>query len=440
MLSFRKFFVSSCIVCIFSSIFVSCEKPEQNSGLLPNEDLVNILSTDSFQIKATTQAIDSLSVSQSAGLVLGSYNDPIFGKVASELYLGFTLDKSNVAFGNDIMDLVADSLVVVLPYTSYYGNEIPTADAQTIEAYELTQKIELAQAYYSTNTIEYNPTLLVANTVLPKPMDSIINSVTNRKQAPQMRFKLDAGTAQRFLEEGTPGHIGLQNDANFQNFFKGVCLKSNTNQTAGHGGIATFNPITTKLVLYYHFVSTGKSSSFEFIVGSSPKVVNHFIHKYDGTEVGQALNNATNSVAGYVQGVAGTYMEVKFPSMPAFYAANTIHVAKAELTIKPEAAPIFVAPAGLFVLRKDATNNFRSLPEYGSGSVYNSVSYDYSKSGYVVNVTSYIQDILGRENGKTPQAITSGLYFLTANGAISPARAKFLLSNMKLKVYYQVVN
>src|SRR5437868_4395760 len=108
--------------------------------LLPGEDLLNALFTDSTTLVAHTVKDDSLNTKNVNPVLLGNINDPIFGITKSSLFTQLSLSKANPDFGtNPVLDSAVLSLVYSVSGTTiqHYGNLTP----QKFDVYELTEPL-----------------------------------------------------------------------------------------------------------------------------------------------------------------------------------------------------------------------------------------------------------------------------------------------------------
>ena len=142
-------------VCfLFGLIFVfSCSNPlEEENTLIVGEDFVNtdtkVFFTDTFTVKASTFKFDSISISNNNRLLIGAYNDPVFGKTKS---------KSFVQLNNNQFDIdnetVFDSIALILNYDHYFYHD--TIPEQTFNVYKVLEDIKPEEDYYNTTTFQY---------------------------------------------------------------------------------------------------------------------------------------------------------------------------------------------------------------------------------------------------------------------------------------------
>ena len=177
----------SCLIIAISAIFIaSCKKKENALGkdLLNSDSYLSGTTTDTFDIISYSIIEDSIVTDNASNVVLGSYNDPVFGKVDASIYTQIRLAGINPNFG-DPATIVIDSFVLSLKYVGYYGDLTP----QTFEVYELNEDLNIDSTYYAFTTKATKPTNLVPfgmGTITPDPINKTI--VGGDSLSPQLRI------------------------------------------------------------------------------------------------------------------------------------------------------------------------------------------------------------------------------------------------------------
>ena len=153
------------LLVITSSL--SCDKGERE---LIGEDFVEsttkVYFIDTLTVKASTFQFDSLIVSNPNRLLIGAYNDPVFGKTSSKSFVQLT----NTIYNIDD-DAVYDSIALVLkPDKYFYNDTIPT---QQFRVYEVLDDIEPDEGlFYNTTNFNYNTTPIAVKDFLATPNKS----------------------------------------------------------------------------------------------------------------------------------------------------------------------------------------------------------------------------------------------------------------------------
>ena len=130
-----KIFSILLLVLFFAA---ACTKNENNLGkdIIDPNALLNGITTDTFELYTYSIIEDSTETKNASNVLLGSYIDPKFGKVAASIYTELRLPGLSPNFGDPSL-IVVDSFVLALEYVGYYGDLTP----QTFEVFELSDSI-----------------------------------------------------------------------------------------------------------------------------------------------------------------------------------------------------------------------------------------------------------------------------------------------------------
>ena len=291
--SWRKVFGLSATFLMTLFILASCKKKESTLGndILDPNSLLNSTQVDTFQLTTFTIAEDSLISDNPAYAVLGSYNDPKFGKVNASFYTQVVLSGLNPNFG-DLSSITVDSLVLGLEYVDYYGELSP----QTVEVYQLTEKLHIDSTYYSFQHKAHSSTNLVVpgfETFTPKPNgETIIGEDTVDAQ---LRIRLNNALASQLINESASGGTNYSSTENFKDYFKGLYVKvNNPIQSSGKGGVFYFNlnaPLS-KMTIYY--TQDGENKTFDFLINSECADFNHVDIDNTGKPVQNVINDTVS--------------------------------------------------------------------------------------------------------------------------------------------------
>ncbi|MFT5581395.1 MAG: hypothetical protein ACI9G9_000645, partial [Psychromonas sp.] len=134
----RRVFQLSATFLLAISLSVSCKKKDTSIGAnaIDQNSLLNGAKVDTFSLKSFSIIEDSVRTKNPAQNTLGSYVDPVFGKVDASIYTQIRLASSNPNFGNT-SQIVLDSFVLAMRYSGFTGKN----DPQTFEVYELEEEI-----------------------------------------------------------------------------------------------------------------------------------------------------------------------------------------------------------------------------------------------------------------------------------------------------------
>jgi hypothetical protein len=247
-----KFFLGITAAVLLT--FAACKK-DSNLGLnvQPQGDLLNSKVTDTTTVVTWIRKEDSLYTSGAlSAYVLGSYWDPVFGKVSASVYTQFVLPGAGVNFdfapGQDETKLSCDSLVMTLAYgTSSYGD---TTTPQTLTVYQMTSLLTTAANYKSDTSISVYQTPLGSQTFYPRP--KTLKTVNGQAVGIPIRIPLDKGLGQLILNQS--GQPGLASNTNFLKLINGFYIHPETplnNPGSGSMVYLDLTDISTLLTVYY---------------------------------------------------------------------------------------------------------------------------------------------------------------------------------------------
>ena len=288
----RKGLVLSATFLFALFLVVSCKKKDsllgQNS--LDSNELLNSGGIDTFSLNTFSIFEDSVITDNPAFAILGSYTDPVFGKVNSEFYTQFRLSGINPNFGTT-SDIIIDSFVLGLEYTGYYGK----TGTQIVEAYEINEPnvMSLDSIYYAFSTQSTKTTNLVpaANqSVNLNP--SNVTVIGNDTVDSQLRIYIDTNLARSIFDEWESNPTTFTSNTEFLQFFKGLHIKTNNPvQSSGNGGVFYFNlnDALSKLTIYYR--QGGQQKTYDLLINSECVDFNHVEVDRSGTHVETVIND-----------------------------------------------------------------------------------------------------------------------------------------------------
>lgn len=371
------------ILLFIVSLAFSCKKNQDSpigSSVLPASDLINAeyveiypdVSYTKFRLADSVVLTSNLSNSN----LLGSINDPVFGRTDASVYCSFETDYSATGVGGLAPvgnEPVFDSVVLVLAYnyipnssTTYVGD---TSDPLSLDIFPLKHNISPDTNYYSTgNNYYYTGTGSYLHA--PIPYDATKNLIhggrsfvfnphlwwfqpikkdTNVYTNPVLAVRLRDDWGQELFNTLQNGY--LNNNTLFQTFCKGfyITTQHSVMLQPSYGSIFFVQMNTnTGINFYYHNkgnnivpppirISTGGSNCARF---------GYFKHDYgiaypDLQQQIKPTYADTNSPANpktqnvFLQGAAGVGIVLKFPSLLQWKNKNIV-INKAELVLKPD--------------------------------------------------------------------------------------------------------
>lgn len=427
-------FIKSGLLTLLVSLFIlgGCKNPTGiGLNVDPNTDIKTIL-VDTSTVVTQLQKLDSIRSNFNPTSVLGYFKDPIFGTTTANMAVALTLPSSNFSFGKNP---TLDSAVLVLPFVKFYGDSLNTNYA--VEVRQLNEEVfnQTSKSYYNNKHWSVNSTVIGSANFSAAYKDSITlqNIIagakdTVKKVPAQLRIKLDPN----FVLNNIINLDSLKKVDNktFNDYFKGLYISLNKNNTSNNGGLFTFNTNTSgaaRLDLFYKTTSTTGtldtiSTSFN-IDGASGYAASEISWDLSGTDVESALQNTSNNNTLYFNGLSGTQVKLDFPYIQKIKSlGNNVAINRAELELKVvngSDAP-YAPLQQLKIFRWDIAHRPKFVPDenpsdaryIGAGYIggyYNSVT-----KSYLFNLTGYIQDLM---SGRTQNYGT----FITTSSTSSPS-------------------
>lgn len=412
------FLLSLASLVVFSN---GCKDPDElGLNVLPASDSLGTSYCDTLTVWTKTVREDSLRTDELTVQLLGSINDPVFGRHQASIYTHAVL--SGIPSFGGITE--ADSLVLVLAYSGFYGD---TTGQRTVNVYQMTEDMYFDSIYYSNQTFAYNPSPVASMNFTPHPYRSVV--VGNDTLPAQLRIPLSLTMANDILAHG--GLPELSTADNWNAYFKGLYIQTD----AAGNCISYFNFYNSHLTLYYHGTdSVAKTYAFSLAGGR----VNSFFHNYSGTPVSQQLidSSAVDSLA-FLQGMAGLKVKISMPFLKHFVDSGSIVVNKAELDITTQATSslMYSPPTKLLLVALDSTGSVNFPIDYYETAGYFGGDLNTSGNTYSFNLARQVQRIL---DGRTSNY---GFYLVVSGSSVSANRliigsGKNQSYPVKMKIYY----
>ena len=394
--------------CLTGFFFTACENSEEVGLDLtsPGERFHYVIDSTSV-LSAATLRQDSLTSEKRTSSLLGSMNDPIFGRTTAHLLTQLRLSSNDVDFGTTP---VIDSVVLLMKYQTWYGD---TTTTQKVRVYELQKDLYFDSTYYSNFDMTgfYDPAMPIADfSYLPTPeRDSVL-----------IRLSDDFG--QKLITTDT---AYLTNNTEWLKYFRGLYLEAQATDQAGSIISYNFTGGKSRMTLYYHN-EANDSLKYEIVINSNSTWINRFEHDYTGVQAGTIINDSLYShPEAYLHGAAGSraHIRIQFPDTVLAQINSGIAVNKAELIIRPASDPTidrFERPKTLrvFNARPDGTNEF--IDDLTLGEAYYGGIYDDKTQTYRFNIGRHMQNLLYPDS--TRRKANTGLFLVLADERTSAAR------------------
>ena len=387
----KKYLLSTAVaLMLVSAFFFGCNKSADTGiGIIPKDKLIILESADTIDIEAYTYPVDSIITSNASSALLGSYIDPVFGKVKAGFMMQI-LPGATSGFGTGA---VIDSMILSLRYTPdslapQYGAQAATMN---FIAQEITTELFRDSNYYS----NYPPERFMLS-------DEIVNTTFNPKDGRNdtvvLDIPLNLSFGQKIIDNYDFWHDDVEPaDTSFYDFLRGMYITSN--DIPYDGSISTFNLIDaySKAVLYYH--NDEDTLSLSFTISQYSTRFNLFSHVHDAPGFLTDLDNpeAKQDSVVYMQGIGGLKIKINIPDLDKLKESGLWGVNKAELILPVEDRLLtletqYPAPLNAKILGITEDGSLQYLDDYLGDASYLGVNY--SEDKYIFDITYRVQQIL----------------------------------------------
>lgn len=317
--------VKAAILLIAFFSLLACDNDfKEVGGELVDGKNFEALQYNTTYLSARTENMQRVQTNGLSAYSLGVYKDDKYGQVASNILAQFKLSAENPSFGENP---ILDSVVFEAPY---FSTQKEMDDEETI--YELDsvfgdKPVKLSvyrsnyalrdydpnhnydlQAYYSDEGDKFEQNLIgdplyVNNSFFPSAREVVVNNMESdsgvTRKSPRIHIRLSTAFFKKLIID-KEGADELQNNDNFQNYFRGLYFKAESIQDKAVLSLLNFNSQETGITLYYRnkvkdSTDTYNRNSFRLTLGN--QVVNVF-----NTEALQKPGQDTNL---YLKGGAG---------------------------------------------------------------------------------------------------------------------------------------
>ncbi|MCG8574511.1 MAG: DUF4270 domain-containing protein [Flavobacteriales bacterium] len=440
-MSWRKVFKLSATFFCIGLISISCKKETTNIGDSLQSESLNLQKIDTFTVVTYSDLVDSMDSDETSTNLLGSYVDPIFGKVDCGVVTQILPSSVNPDLGTSA-STVMDSVVLSLRYSSLrkYGN----LRDMTFEVYQITDQLQRDdQTYYTFDTPNItgsNLMLAGSETQLPAIYDFQIVG-TDTLEA-QLRLHLDPSFGDYLVAANEAGQIS--SDETFSSYFKGLYIKvDGSSYGEGEGAVLylSLEHEDSKLSLYFHDSSTPEiAEKYSFSINSKAARYNEIIYDRSGTNVQALLDDKTLGEEEFYMQAGAIRAIVEFPHIMDFnydslgaYDPKIINRAELFLPVQDFEPDAFNPSTHLFVARVVDKKVSTFTVDYDFSSSFqagNTIEYDEDAKEFRFIMTREIQALLtgGQENVGyrvySPNFFASSIERIIFNGSKSPLKER----------------
>jgi hypothetical protein len=437
--------------CLFFSCKIKTGDNEVSGLVQPDGERQSTFYKDDFELKTATVLYDTITSNVSQRLLLGQYEDAVFGKVSANAYAQFVISNPFLTFGpNPILDstLLIVSFSSTLPQTTAYQygeSNFP----KEVSIYNLSQSI-IDTTYLTKSSIPYNSSLLGVLRFIVQPASA---SVT-----------LDNLLGQEFID----GVANFSSSEAFKAMFKGLALITKSSNCIF--GIENMR-ILLKFHNYYGLNNLVVNDSLSIYLNGSPKFsFSNIKLQTEKSTVLSKLQKAYDTLSSdetqgicYIQANTGIGTKIKLPIDDFRQTVKgKILIDRADLVIKPDigtnldgTSSALPPPPYLMAYELDILGHVQTIitaagisiflqSETSAGILGSSrpLVVPYNNGEYRITMTSYIQALIDKNINKS----NHGLLFIGSNDIHAGSTTNYYYSNInkvtikssdiKLQVHY----
>ncbi|AWG20322.1 hypothetical protein FFWV33_01675 [Flavobacterium faecale] len=392
------------LLLILGVIAISCDSDIDAGNFVVGSEFLqtnnNVILVDTFAVNVSTIQIDSLVTSSRLRIAVGSYTDPIFGKVEAKSYFQLTGDSYSInatSSDTDGSSYVFDSIRMVMKLDRYYYGD--TLKVHSFDIHRLQQNVKATLedgTFHNDSNLTYDAEILGTVSYKPKPnsQDSVsvaLSSVFGRALFQKLRSNQ------------------IANSDEFVEYFKGFVITP----TAGNSSSVMGFNLASELRLYYSKSPSESETSLvkTFNITDAAKQFNNFKLDKTGTVISDLPSSTLNLSSlktgnkSYIQSGTGVACRVEIPNIKQLKRLYTNGViVDAQLTIKPANGTYtdnYPLPDSLQVYVVDHLNRIKSSLTTSSGAaayaILNTKKDEFNETiGYTVSVGSFLQSELLR--------------------------------------------
>lgn len=405
----------------------SCKNDVSDIGkdLLLPDDLVSVRKYTDKNINAYTMTDGNQRTDEPTFNLLGTYNDPTFGKVTADFACQFRLSSYPDSLKAVSKNPQIDSLVLVLLYKEVYGD---TLTPQHLKVYELASNLDINQKYYQDVDLKNmaKGELVGEKNYIPKSklfFDSLATTPTpgSTKETPkdlktqEIRIKLSQTLLTKLMSADS---LTWSDNDKFIKYFKGLYIEAgDLNQG---GGVMKINALASGSNMAIHF-HTSKTDSLVYVYNLNDNCarVSRFAHDYSKTQFAEHLNktDVQDSLI-YLQTTGGLRTKVLIPNLDNWADSANLAINKAELIFKVDPTlsdtTKFIPAEQLVLTAIDSIGNDYLPSDVAFSQVYFGGTYNKTDQTYRFNIAKHMLEALNAKRLDKKKFRNYGFYLSTA--------------------------
>ncbi len=399
---------------VLSFTLFSCkEETDLGMELLPQSDLIEVKNlVEKNSISSYTYREDSVETDEATKSLLGSFDDPVFGKTTIDFATQFRL-QTYPEYGTNP---VADSVKLYMYYRIIYGD---TVTPQTFKVYELETPLDVDKDYYQDTDLK----ALASDNLLG---EIVFTPVVRLDYASADTFyqlitiPLDISLGEKLVSADS---MQMINNDVFLEYFKGLYIEAEKQADEG-GSLLTLEASSNSnfqgsaLVVFFNNDENKNAEEPDtlltpYVITPFSARVNSITHDYTDTDFYENLNADTGADSLiYVQSTGGLRSKIYIDDLSLWKDSVNTAINRAELvfqidTVASEVDKYPPPSQLLFTVLDENGNEFLPVDYLFSPAFYGG-ALDSENFTYRFNITQHVQQIIDGE------AVNNGFFLTTA--------------------------
>ncbi len=430
----------------FTLSLISCGTDTDAGEFVVGSDYLalnnKVILVDTLTVEMSTINLDSLITSGQNRILIGNYDDPLFGKVKSDSY--FQLSTTTYALNNSGSDTEAvkyvfDSISMILKYDNYYFGD--TTKVHTFDIHRLIQKVKPNTEdnnFYNNSKLNYSPESLGTISFKPRPIEK-----------DSINIKMSSAFGEELFQKLKKREV--TDFDTFTEYLKGLVLVPSSSNSSS---VIGFSATTSKVRLYYSKYQADTEETpyiVDFSIIDKTKQFNAISSDKTGTLLqnlsvpSSKLSSSLTEQQGFIQSGTGVSCRIDFPNIKQFkHISESGAIVAAELILKPvnnTYSSKYPLADSLSVYVADNLNrisgtllNSESKAVYG---ILNKKTDEFNENiAYTIPIGGFLQKEMLKQSDSRSSLILTLPALSKAVNRVVLGDQKHLNNKIQLKIYY----
>jgi hypothetical protein len=434
------------LMLVFVLTILSCGTDTDTGEFVVGSDYLavsnKVILIDTVTVDMATINFDSLVTSSQSRILIGNYDDPIYGKVKSNSYFQLSSDYYALSTsGSDVAapNYVFDSIAMILKFDKYFYGD--TTKVQTFDIHRLLQKVKPNSdddSFYNNSALSYSDESLGTISYRPRPTEKDSISV-------KMSNVFGAALFQKLKKRE------ITDFASFTEYLKGLVLVPSGGTSSS---VIGFNVASSKVRMYYSIYQGDAEETpytFDFYIADISRQFNAISLDKTGTLIqnlpvsSSKLSSLFTQNQGFIQSGTGVACRIDFPNLKQLKSISERGaIVDAELILKPvnnTYSKQYPLADSLQVYVADNLNRISAALVNSAGtSVYgllNKKSDEFNENvSYSISVGAFLQKEMLKQSDAKSSLILTLPGISKAVNRIVLGDQKHLNNKIQLKIYY----